>query len=171
MFIFLEFRSLLRLFADHEGCMAIIKNKRLLLLRDELISEIEKKSYPESAYTQELLKKPFDHDHVVQALEIYGAFRRLVERYRLAGVSVHCFDLPTLISMSILGTVSGQHAFQCNPSRVDRAANEIVFAHCTLPLDMPEKYHLDTHFESKIGVAIAGDIPLGKVTISRPARI
>ena len=43
MFIFLEFRSLLRLFADHEGCMAIIKNKRLLLLRDELISEIEKK--------------------------------------------------------------------------------------------------------------------------------
>ena len=74
-------------------------------------------------------------------------------------------DLPTLISMSILGTVSGQHAFQCNPSRVDRAANEIVFARCTLPLDMPEKYHLDTHFESKIGVAIAGDIPLGKVTI------
>ena len=169
--------------------MAIIKNKRLLLLRDELISEIEKKSYPESAYTQELLKKPFDHDQVVQALEIYGAFRRLVERYQLAGVSVRCFDLltlvkntgclglallnangifggceadlPTLISMSILGTVSGQHAFQCNPSRVDRAANEFVFAHCTLPLDMPEKYHLDTHFESKIGVAIAGDIPLG----------
>ena len=136
--------------------MAIIKNKRLLLLRDELISEIEKKSYPESAYTQELLKKPFDHDQVVQALEIYGAFRRLVERYQLAGVSVRCFDLltlvkntgclglallnangifggceadlPTLISMSILGTVSGQHAFQCNPSRVDRAENEIVFA-------------------------------------------
>lgn len=145
--------------------MAIIKNKRLLLLRDELISEIEKKSYPESAYTQELLKRPFDHDQVVQALEIYGAFRRPVERYQLAGVSVRCFDLPTLISMSILGTVSGQHAFQCNPSRVDRAAKEIVFAHCTLPLDMPEKYHLDTHFESKIGVAIAGDIPLGKVTI------
>ena len=169
------------------------QKKRLLLLRDELISEIEKKSYPESAYTQELLKKPFDHDQVVQALEIYGAFRRLVERYQLTGVSVRCFDLltlvkntgclglallnangifggceadlPTLISMSILGTVSGQHAFQCNPSRVDRAANEIVFAHCTLPLDMPEKYHLDTHFESKIGVAIAGDIPLGKVTI------
>ena len=129
----------------------------------------------------------------MQALEIYGAFRRLVERYQLAGVSVRCFDLltlvkntgclglallnangifggceadlPTLISMSILGTVSGQHVFQCNPSRVDRAADEIVFAHCTLPLDMPEKYHLDTHFESKIGVAIAGDIPLGKVTI------
>lgn len=117
----------------------------------------------------------------MQALEIYGAFRRLVERYQLAGVSVRCFDLltlvkntgclglallnangifggceadlPTLLSMSILGTVSGQHAFQCNPSRVDRAANEIVFAHCTLPLDMPEKYHLGTHFESKIGFA------------------
>ena len=114
----------------------------------------------------------------------YGAFRRLVERYQLAGVSVRCFDLltlvkntgclglallnangifggceadlPTLLSMSILGTVSGQHAFQCNPSRVDRAANEIVFAHCTLPLDMPEKYHLGTHFESKIGFAGGG---------------
>ena len=88
----------------------------------------------------------------MQALEIYGAFRRLVERYQLAGVSVRCFDLltlvkntgclglallnangifggceadlPTLISMSILGTVSGQHAFQW--SRQDLCAKLIL---------------------------------------------
>ncbi len=74
VFIFLEFRSLLRLFADHEGCMAIIKNKRLLLLRDELISEIEKKSYPESAYTQELLKSPLTMTRLCRRLKFTARF-------------------------------------------------------------------------------------------------
>lgn len=160
---------------------------------EELVEEIRKNTYPDSPACQELLSRPFDREQVEQALAIYGAFRRLVDKYGLAGFSVRCFDLltlvkntgclglallnaegiyagcegdlPSLISMVILGRISGQHVFQCNPSRVDRAGNEIVFAHCTLPLDMPERYTLDTHFESGIGVAIAGDIPLGKVTV------
>lgn len=160
---------------------------------DELTQEIGKACYPDSPECQELLNKGFDQQQVQQALEIYGAFQRLVEKYKLSGASVRCFDLltlvkntgclglallnahgiyggcegdlPSLISMAILGQVSGAPVFQCNPSRVDKNKNEIVFAHCTLPLNMPESYKLDTHFESGIGVAIAGDLPLGKVTI------
>lgn len=160
---------------------------------DELVQEIEKKFYPDMPDCRELLEKPFDREQVEQALHIYGAFGRIVEKYQLAGVSVRCFDLltlvkntgclglallnasgiyggcesdfPSLISMALLGKITGRPVFQCNPSRVDRKKNEIVFAHCTLPLNMPKRYTLDTHFESGIGVAIAGDLPLGKVTI------
>lgn len=160
---------------------------------EELLEEIEKKCYTDSTACRDLLQHNFDQAQVEQALEIYGAFSRFVEKYRLSGVSVRCFDLltlvkntgclglallnaagvyagcegdlPTLLSMVLLGKLSGGPVFQCNPSRVDRKNNDIVFAHCTLPLNMPERYTLETHFESGIGVAIAGDLPLGKVTI------
>ena len=160
---------------------------------DELVEEIGRGGYPDSPACRELLAQDFDREQVEQALGIYGAFCRLTEKNRLSGISVRCFDLltlvkntgclglallnaegiyagcegdlPTLVSMAILGKVSRRPVFQCNPSRVDRAGNDIVFAHCTLPLNMPVRYTLDTHFESGIGVAIAGELPLGKATV------
>lgn len=160
---------------------------------DELLEEINKKSYIENASTTTLKNMDFDKNEVEGALEIYGAFSRLVEKYELDGFSVRCFDLltnvrnsgclglallnqegiysgcegdlPSLISMAILGKISNKPVFQCNPSRVDNEKDDIVFAHCTLPLNLPENYKLDTHFESGMGVAIAGDIPSGAATI------
>lgn len=160
---------------------------------DELLSEIAEGSYEENDYCRELMEKDFDKAQIKQALEIYGAFRRIVDKHGFDGVSVRCFDLlsavkntgclglailnacgiysacesdlPSLISMAIMGRVSGSPVFMCNPSRVDRKKNEITFAHCTLPLNMAEKYSLDTHFESRIGVAVSADIPLGKATV------
>jgi L-fucose isomerase-like protein len=41
----------------------------------------------------------------------------------------------------------------------------MLFAHCTIPLDMVERYELDTHFESGIGVAIRGFMKEGPVTV------
>lgn len=159
----------------------------------ELADEIAKASYPDSKACQELMEKDFDSGQVRKALEIYGALDRLAGRYRLDGFTLRCFDLlssvkstgclglallnqrgiysgcegdlPSLISMAILGKISGQPVFQCNPSRVDTAKDEIILAHCTLPLNMPVTYRLDTHFESGIGVAVAGDIPCGKATL------
>lgn len=39
------------------------------------------------------------------------------------------------------------------------------FAHCTIPFNMVERYELDTHFESGIGVGIRGYMANGDVTI------
>lgn len=178
---------------DHDLLRCDLGIEIVEISMEELLEEIGKKCYPDSTACQELLAKNFDRAQVLQALEIYGAFARLVEKYQLAGVSVRCFDLltlvkntgclglallnaagiyagcegdlPTLVSMVLLGKLSGGPVFQCNPSRVDKESNDIVFAHCTLPLNMPERYTLDTHFESGIGVAVAGDLPLDKVTI------
>ena len=163
----------------------------------ELLEEINKKSYTKSPSTDELLSKDFDKEQIEGALAIYGAFSRLVEKYKLDGFSVRCFDLlthvknsgclglallnqegiysgcegdlPSLISMAILRKISDKPVFQCNPSRVNNKKDEIIFAHCTLPLNMPTTYKLDTHFESNIGVAISGDIPSGDATIFKAA--
>ena len=41
----------------------------------------------------------------------------------------------------------------------------MILAHCTLPFDMVDKYYLDTHFESGIGVAVKGYLKEEIVTI------
>ena len=43
----------------------------------------------------------------------------------------------------------------------------IELAHCTVPLSMVSSYELHTHFESGIGVGIAGTLPPGPVTLLR----
>ncbi len=160
---------------------------------DELIAQFHQGGYPENEWTELLKTEAYDIAEVEKALNVYGALRRLVEKYQLSALTVRCFDLldaihttgclglailnaegipagcegdvPSLISMDILHAVSGQPVFMCNPSRIDTAAGQMVLAHCTLPLNMPKSLRLMTHYESDIGVAIAGDIPARECTI------
>ena len=160
---------------------------------EELLAEIRLSRYEENAYTEQFKKMSFDRDEIEKALYIYGAFRRLADRYGLLGVSVRCFDLldsvhstgclglsilnslgifggcegdlPALLSMTILGTVTGQDVFMCNPSRFDTREGAATFAHCTLPVTMPDRFSLNTHFESGIGVALQGSFDQGACTL------
>lgn len=125
------------------------------------------------------------------SMDIYCAMNTLVERYGLAGVSLRCFDLltalgntgcmalailnsqgvvatcegdiPTLLSMCIAHQKFGISGFQANLSRID--GDKMLFAHCTVPLNMVEEYSYDTHFESGIGVAVHGVLPAGAARI------
>ena len=131
------------------------------------------------------------------AMEIYGALCRLVERYRLDGLTLRCFDLltevgntgcmalailnargipascegdvPALISMLAARSLTACCGFQANPSRIDPQTGEILLAHCTVPLDMIRCGEYDTHFESGIGVAVRGELPEGAVTLFKVA--
>ena len=124
---------------------------------------------------------------------MYGAFKRLVGKYDLCGVSVRCFDLlntvyttgclglsilnaegiyggcegdvPALLSMAVLGALTGEPLFMCNPSRFDTKEGTAVFAHCTIPVTMLKCFCLNTHFESGIGVAVQGAFEEGPCTI------
>ena len=159
----------------------------------ELLAEIAKESYPENEYTTLFKKQAFDKAEIEKALYVYGAFKRLVEKYDLCGVSVRCFDLldtvkttgclglsilnaegiyggcegdvPALLSMAVLGTVTGEPLFMCNPSRFDTKAGTAVFAHCTIPVTMLKSFCFNTHFESGIGVAVQGTFEEGPCTI------
>ncbi len=144
-------------------------------------------------WTEKLLSMGYERAEMDKALRIYDALKLLISRHDLGAVTVRCFDLldsvcttgclalailnaegiyagcegdvPSTLSMAILGELSGQPVFMCNPSRIDTKAGHMVLAHCTLPINMPRKMSLTTHFESGIGVAIAGAIPLGTCTV------
>ena len=160
---------------------------------EEFFSEIEKGEYEDNQYTKLIKSKGYDEKEIDKALCIYGALRRIVDRYELDGVTVRCFDLldtvhstgcsalailnsegiyascegdvPALVSMVVLGELSGKPVFMANPSRIDTDNNEIVFAHCTLPISMPEDFTIMTHFESQLGVAFRGKIKEGPITV------
>ena len=125
--------------------------------------------------------------------QIYEALKIIVERHRISGFTLRCFDLlsavhntgcmalarlnaegivagcegdvPALLSMTIVNALIGVSGFQANPSNIDPENGTMTFAHCTIPLNMVERYELDTHFESGIGVGIRGYMAAGPVTI------
>ena len=129
--------------------------------------------------------------------KIYEALKALVEKYQLQGFTLRCFDLlttirdtgcmalaklnaegivagcegdvPAMLSMKIIQALTGVSGFQANPATIDPEKGEMLFAHCTIPLNMVERYELDTHFESGIGVGIRGYMKEGPVTIFKVA--
>lgn len=122
---------------------------------------------------------------------ICEALKKMVSRYNLSGLTLRCFDLldtlhntgclalarlnaagipascegdiPTLITMMLANRLTGVSGFQCNLSRV--AGGELLFAHCTVPLNMVDSFTYATHFESGLGTAIKGELPAGPVTV------
>lgn len=127
------------------------------------------------------------------ARHIYEALKVIVERHQLQGFTLRCFDLltavhntgcwalaklnaegtvagcegdvPTLLSMTIVQALLGVSGFQANPATINPETGELLFAHCTIPLNLVERYELDTHYESGIGVGIRGYMKEGPVTI------
>ncbi|MBR6706538.1 MAG: hypothetical protein IKI84_07655 [Clostridia bacterium] len=160
---------------------------------EELLEEIKLERCEENPYTALFRQQAFDQGEIEKALNVYGAFRRIVDRYDLCGVSVRCFDLldtvhttgclglsilnsmgvyggcegdmPTLLSMAILGSITAEPLFMCNPSRFDTNAGCATFAHCTVPTTMLKSFCLNTHFESGIGVAVQGSFEEGDCTL------
>ena len=74
-------------------------------------------------------------------------------------------DMPTLLSMAIIGSITGEPLFMCNPSQFDTKEGNAVFAHCTVPVTMLKGFCLNTHFESGIGVAVQGTFEPGDCTL------
>ena len=127
------------------------------------------------------------------ANQIYDALKTIVERYQLQGFTIRCFDLltavhntgclalaklnsegvvagcegdvPAMLSMKIAQSLLGVSGFQANPASINPETGEMLFAHCTIPFNMVERYEFDTHFESGIGVGIRGYMKEGPVTI------
>ena len=146
---------------------------------EEFFAEIEKHQVEENEYTRLLRSQAWPQAEMQKSLEIYGALKRLCQKYQLNGVTVRCFDLlgpvkstgclalailnaegiyggcegdmPSSIAMTLIGKLTDQPVF--------------IFAHCTLPLTMPSAFRLMTHFESDLGVALAGHLREGEATV------
>lgn len=124
---------------------------------------------------------------------IYEGLKKVICAHKLNGFTLRCFDLltalkstgclalaklnsegyvagcegdvPAMLSMMIARSLTGVSGFQANPARINPDTGELLFAHCTIPLDMVERYELDTHFESGIGVGVRGYMKEGPVTL------
>ncbi len=127
------------------------------------------------------------------ANRIYGALKGVIRKYELSGFTLRCFDLltavhntgclalaklnsegfvagcegdvPAMLSMMIVRSLTGVSGFQANPATIDPETGQLLFAHCTIPFDMVQRYEFDTHFESSIGVGIRGYMQEGAVTL------
>ena len=162
---------------------------------DWLISSDADKETVKDVLGIELVDIPMQEllDEITDSERIYEALRTIIDRHQLQGFTLRCFDLlttvkntgcmalarlnadgyvagcegdvPAMLSMMIVRSLSGVSGFQANPASINPETGQIIFAHCTIPLDMVERYELDTHFESGIGVGIRGYMKEGPVTI------
>ncbi|MGE5236810.1 MAG: hypothetical protein ACM3O7_10715 [Acidobacteriota bacterium] len=129
------------------------------------------------------------------AAAVAAALRRVVGRHHLDACTVRCFDLvvdrgttgclaiswlldegivagcegdvPATLTMLWLQLTTGQPAFMANPQDVDPAANTVDLAHCTIARRLVSHYTLRSHFESSMGVGIAGTVGPGPATLAR----
>lgn len=82
------------------------------------------------------------------------------------GITAGCEgDMPSAFTMYVIEKLTGDRSFMSNPSKIDAERNSVIFAHCTVPTSMTDSFVLRSHFESGIGVGIAGHIPEGRVTV------
>ena len=136
------------------------------------------------------VKEPSCAD-MLEAAKTYLVLKRICQEERLDAMTIRCFDIvnacgttsclalallndegivagcegdmQTLMSMLLVKRLCSAEAFMANPSQLtDQTA---MLAHCTIPLKMCDDLILRSHFESGIGVAIQGMLPMTDYTI------
>ena len=136
------------------------------------------------------VKEPSDTD-MLEAAKAYLAIKRICQEERLDAMTIRCFDIvkacgttsclalallndegivagcegdmQTLMSMYLAKRLCGEVAFMANPSQLTDQSS--MLAHCTIPLTMCNETVVRSHFESGIGVAIQGLLPLTDYTL------
>ena len=136
------------------------------------------------------IKEPTNAD-MLEAAKAYLAIKHICQEERLDAMTIRCFDIvkacgttsclalallndegivagcegdmQTLMSMYLAKRLCGEVAFMANPSQLTDKTS--MLAHCTIPMTMCEETTIRSHFESGIGVAIQGLLPLTDYTL------
>ena len=136
------------------------------------------------------VKEPTNTD-MLEAAKAYLAIKKICQEERLDAMTIRCFDIvktcgttsclalallndegivagcegdmQTLMSMYLAKRLCGEGAFMANPSQLTDKTS--MLAHCTIPLTMCDETVIRSHFESGIGVAIQGLLPLTDYTL------
>jgi len=129
-------------------------------------------------------QRDVDRAGLLKATKIYLGVKKTLRDYELSALTLRCFDLlqslktTGCLALSMLNDegvtagcegdvqaaftmvlnrlITGKPSFMANPSRIDVTKNTVTAAHCTVPTSMVESFGFRTHFESGIGVGIAG---------------
>ncbi len=74
-------------------------------------------------------------------------------------------DIPATFTLLLAKMLTGNPSFMANVASVDQELNTAVFAHCTIPTSIVEKYEITNHFETGMSLGVRGKLPLTDVTI------
>ena len=149
--------------------------------------EAEYQSTPAEEVVEEA--STYSREALADAERMYRALKAICARYDLTALTIKCFDLldscrttsclalarlsdegiisgcegdiPSLWTLIVAKAMTGRPAFMANPSSSNPAECTVDFAHCTIPISMTESHTLPSHFESGIGIGIAGIIAPG----------
>ena len=136
------------------------------------------------------VKEPTCAD-MVEAAKAYLAIKKICQDEHLDAFTIRCFDIvkacgttsclalallndegivagcegdmQSLMSMFLAKRLCGETAFMANPSQLTDKSS--MLAHCTIPLSMCGETIVRSHFESGIGVAIQGLLPMEDYTL------
>ena len=136
------------------------------------------------------VKEPSCAD-MLEAAKAYLAIKYICQEEHLDAMTIRCFDIvktcgttsclalallndegivagcegdmQTLMSMYLAKRICGETAFMANPSQLTDKMS--MLAHCTIPLTMCDEIRLRSHFESGIGAAVQGVLPLMDYTL------
>lgn len=172
-----------------------VKSLFKVSLIDIPMKEVEESAKKHTSNKGLSIKGAFEKKEFAKADDIYKALNKIVNKYKLTGLTTRCFDLLTsikstaclalaefnnnkitatcegditaMLSMKIASIIGDGYTFQANPSRIDVKNKKMIIAHCTIPTKMLTSYKLDTHFESGIGVAIKGELRKENITLFR----
>ena len=136
------------------------------------------------------IKEPSDVD-MLEAAKAYLTIKKICQEERLDAMTIRCFDIvkacgttsclalallndegivagcegdmQTIMSMFLAKRLCGEVAFMANPSQLTDQSS--MLAHCTIPITMCDETVIRSHFESGIGVAIQGLLPLTDYTL------
>ena len=128
---------------------------------------------------------------LLEAAKTYLAIKKICVEERLDAMTIRCFDIvktcattsclalallndeglvagcegdmQSLLSMLLAQRLCGEKAFMANPSQL--TDDSAMLAHCTIPLGMCDEISIRSHFESGIGVAVQGLLPLTDYTL------
>ena len=128
---------------------------------------------------------------MVEAAKAYLTIKKICLEERLDAFTIRCFDIvkacgttsclalallndegivagcegdmQSLMSMFLAKRLCGETAFMANPSQLTEQS--AMLAHCTIPLSFCDETIVRSHFESGIGVAVQGLLPLTDYTL------
>jgi len=89
------------------------------------------------------------------------------------GIDAGCEgDVPSIIALHWMRLLSGKAAWMANPADISlggkgEGKGRLLLAHCTVPRTLLTQYGIRSHFESGLGVAVAGTFAPGPVTVVR----
>ncbi|NDV59604.1 fucose isomerase [Bacteroides sp. 519] len=132
-------------------------------------------------------------EDILKAMRLYRALRRICDEENLKAITLSCFkliertgstgclalsllndegilagcegDLQSIFTLLIAKAVTAETGFMANPSSVNTINNDIVLAHCTIGTKQTNQYIIRNHFETEMGIAIQGLLPIGEVTV------